>query len=50
MDPEFVSQERDGRVLVVTLNRPEKHNAMHSSGADITPRPELGAIDYRRVA
>lgn len=70
--------ERDERVLVLTFNRPEKHNAMNGamraelvaalraaavdpdvgcvvirgagrsfgSGADITPRPELGAIDY----
>lgn len=75
-----VLAEQDGRVVVITLNRPEKHNAVNldmrdqlmtlfranakdpgvgclvvrgagrsfCSGADVTPRPELGAIDYEK--
>ena len=27
--PEFCSSERDGRVLTVTINRPEVMNALH---------------------
>lgn len=78
MEGQLVLTEVSQRVLTITLNRPEKLNAMNpamhreltdalraaarddgigcvvirgegrsfSSGADITPQPELGAIDY----
>ncbi|MCY3672217.1 MAG: hypothetical protein OXH14_14235 [Alphaproteobacteria bacterium] len=26
---EFCTVERDGRLLIVTLNRPERYNALH---------------------
>ena len=28
--PEFCSAERDGHILIVTINRPERMNALHS--------------------
>ena len=50
--PEFCKSERDGHVLIVTINRPERMNALHSPAhfelSKIFDDFESGIISFAR--
>ena len=42
--PEFFKADRDGHILTITLNRPERMNALHSP-AHLEKSPKVDLVE-----